>query len=80
MADIQHRVPSSLWPERIKQHWKLFLVEGGVLILLGIAALLVPLLASLAIAIFLGWLFLIGGVVGFLTAIRPATHRVSGGR
>jgi uncharacterized membrane protein HdeD (DUF308 family) len=48
----------------IQLHWKAFLIEGIVLVVLGLAAILVPALASLAITIFLGWLFLVSGVVG----------------
>jgi uncharacterized membrane protein HdeD (DUF308 family) len=40
------------------------LIEGIVLIVLGSAAILVPPIASLAVAIFLGWVFLLGGLVG----------------
>jgi uncharacterized membrane protein HdeD (DUF308 family) len=35
-----------------------------VLALLGLAAMIVPPLASLAVTIFLGWMFLISGIVG----------------
>lgn len=49
--------------EAIKAHWKLFLTQGIVMIVLGFAAVLLPNIATLAIAIFIGWLFLIGGVV-----------------
>src|SRR5438046_10594696 len=48
----------------VKAHWKAFLFEGIVLALLGLAAMIVPPLASLAIAIFLGWMFLISGIAG----------------
>jgi uncharacterized membrane protein HdeD (DUF308 family) len=48
----------------VKAHWKAFLFEGIVLALLGLAAMIVPPLASLAVTIFLGWMFLISGVVG----------------
>lgn len=48
-------------------HWTLYLAEGIVLILLGFAALIVPPLASLTVAIFVGWLFLIGGIFGLIT-------------
>jgi uncharacterized membrane protein HdeD (DUF308 family) len=51
----------------LRDHWKLFLFEGIVLVLLGIAALLLPLIAGLAVAILFGWLFLALGVVGLLT-------------
>ena len=48
----------------VKAHWKAFLLEGIVLALLGLAAMIVPPLASLAITIFLGWMFLISGIAG----------------
>src|SRR5882672_10156468 len=60
---------SALWPETIKGHWKLFLVEGIVLVVLGMGAILIPVVASLAVAIFLGWLFLMGGIVGAVTTL-----------
>ena len=51
----------------IHAHWKLFMIEGVVLLILGLAAIVVPPIASLAVAIFLGWLFLVSGMVGLLT-------------
>jgi uncharacterized membrane protein HdeD (DUF308 family) len=48
----------------VKARWKVFLFEGIVLALLGLAAMIVPPLASLAVTIFLGWMFLISGVAG----------------
>ncbi|KRP92470.1 HdeD family acid-resistance protein [Bradyrhizobium yuanmingense] len=52
--------------QAVKAHWKAFLFEGILLAVLGIAALVVPPLASLATAIFLGWMFLIGGIGGLI--------------
>ena len=48
----------------VTAHWKAFLFEGIVLVLLGLAAMIVPPLASLAVTIFLGWMFLITGIAG----------------
>ena len=48
----------------VKQHWKVFMVEGIVLAILGLAAMIVPPLASLAVTIFLGWMFLVSGIAG----------------
>jgi uncharacterized membrane protein HdeD (DUF308 family) len=48
----------------VREHWKAFLIEGIVLVVLGLAAMILPPLASLAVTIFLGWMFLISGVVG----------------
>jgi uncharacterized membrane protein HdeD (DUF308 family) len=50
----------------VKAHWKAFLFEGIVLAILGLAAMIVPPLASLAVTIFLGWMFLISGVAGLI--------------
>lgn len=50
----------------VKSHWKAFLFEGILLAVLGVAALILPPLASLAIAIFLGWMFLISGIGGLI--------------
>ena len=52
----------------VREHWKAFLIEGILLVILGLAAMIVPPLASLAVTIFLGWMFLISGIAGlFLT-------------
>jgi uncharacterized membrane protein HdeD (DUF308 family) len=48
----------------VREHWKAFLIEGILLVVLGLAAIIVPPLASLAVTIFLGWMFLISGVAG----------------
>src|SRR3977135_2146037 len=48
----------------VREHWKAFLFEGILLSVLGLAAMILPPLASLAVTIFLGWMFLISGVVG----------------
>ena len=48
----------------VRAHWKAFLVEGILLVILGMAAIIVPPMASLAVTIFLGWMFLISGIVG----------------
>ena len=53
----------------LRDHWKLFLTEGIVLVVLGMAAILIPVLASVVIAVFLGWLFAVGGVVGLIATI-----------
>ncbi len=51
----------------VREHWLLFLIEGIILILLGLAAIVLPPLATLAITILIGWIFLISGVVGLVT-------------
>jgi uncharacterized membrane protein HdeD (DUF308 family) len=48
----------------VRDHWVLYLIEGGVLVVLGVLAVFMP--PWLGIAIF-GWLFLAGGLVGLIT-------------
>ena len=48
----------------VREHWKAFLIEGILLVILGLAAIILPPLASLAVTIFLGWMFLISGIAG----------------
>ncbi len=50
----------------VREHWKAFLFEGILLVILGLAAMIVPPLASLAVTIFLGWMFLISGIAGLV--------------
>src|SRR3954452_17746136 len=52
--------------DAVREHWKAFLFEGILLSILGLAAMIVPPLASLAVTIFLGWMFLISGIAGLL--------------
>jgi uncharacterized membrane protein HdeD (DUF308 family) len=51
----------------LRDHWKLFLIEGIVLLILGGIAVVVPPLATLTVTLVLGWLFLISGVIGLYT-------------
>ncbi|CCE04966.1 conserved membrane hypothetical protein [Bradyrhizobium sp. STM 3843] len=48
----------------VRAHWVAFLIEGILLVILGLAAMILPPLASLAVTIFLSWMFLISGVAG----------------
>jgi uncharacterized membrane protein HdeD (DUF308 family) len=50
----------------VREHWKAFLFEGILLSIIGLAAMIVPPLASLAITIFLGWMFLVSGIAGLV--------------
>ena len=51
----------------VRDHWKLFLIEGIVLVILGCLAVAVPPIASLAVEIVIGWIFLVSGLVGLFT-------------
>lgn len=51
-------------------HWRLFLTEGIILMILGILAIVVPQIATIAAAVFIGWLLLMSGVVGLIATVR----------
>ena len=62
IAKFQRAVQNAL-----HEHWKLYLAEGIGLLILGALAILLPPLATLAITILFGWLFLISGIMGLVT-------------
>jgi uncharacterized membrane protein HdeD (DUF308 family) len=51
----------------IHEHWGLFLAEGIILVLLGLIAIIVPPIATLAFTIIIGWVFLVSGILGLVT-------------
>src|SRR5919205_226894 len=61
-GDLQRALTQS-----IREHWKLFLVEGIILVVLGLLAIIIPPLATIGVTIVLGWLFLFSGIAGFIT-------------
>lgn len=50
----------------LRAHWRLFLCQGVVMIILGGLAVAEPFLATIAVDIYVGWLFLISGIVGLI--------------
>ncbi len=54
----------------LHEHWRLLLIEGVVLVVLGLAAIAIPMWAGLAATIYLGWVLLIGGGVGLVATLR----------
>ena len=57
----------SAMAQAVREHWVLFLIEGIVLVILGVLAVVIPPVATLAFTVFLGWLFVISGVFGLVT-------------
>jgi uncharacterized membrane protein HdeD (DUF308 family) len=51
----------------LHEHWKFYLIEGIILVALGAAAVVVPQVATVALTILLGWVFLISGIIGLFT-------------
>jgi len=65
IARVQAAVALSL-----REHWRLFLTEGIVLLMLGVAAIVLPQIATLAVEILIGWVLLASGVVGLISSWR----------
>jgi len=60
-ADLQSKMS-----ETVRNHWKAFMIEGIVLVVLGLAAMIVPPIASIAVTVMLGWMFFIAGIAALL--------------
>ena len=65
LEKLQSAVANSL-----HEHWRLFLAEGIILFLLGILAIVVPPIATIAVEILIGWLLLMSGIVGLIATLR----------
>jgi uncharacterized membrane protein HdeD (DUF308 family) len=52
----------------VREHWVMFLVEGILVLILGLLAIMLPPLATLGVTIILGWLFLVSGAMGLVTS------------
>ncbi len=52
--------------DAVRLHWRLFLVQGVILIILGILAVCAPVVSTIVIDIYVGCLFLIGGIIGLV--------------
>ena len=51
----------------LREHWVLFLIEGIILVILGLLAITIPPIATFAVAILIGTLSLLSGIVGLVT-------------
>ena len=53
--------------ETIRLHWVLFLVQGIIMMVLGALAVIWPQVSTLAVDLYVGWMFLISGLIGLFT-------------
>jgi uncharacterized membrane protein HdeD (DUF308 family) len=58
IADLQLKLQTA-----VRKHWKALLIEGVLLVILGLAAIIIPSVASIAVTVLIGGLFLTGGLV-----------------
>jgi len=61
VSEMQNALKNAL-----RAHWGLFLFQGVAMVILGILAIAWPAVATVAVDIYVGWLFLISGLVGLI--------------
>ena len=61
-----NRLPDTV-TRAVHDYWMAFLFEGVVLVALGLLAIVIPSIASSAATLFLGWLFIVSGIIGLVT-------------
>jgi uncharacterized membrane protein HdeD (DUF308 family) len=62
LTDMQRAVRDT-----VRLHWQLFLAQGVIMMILGVLAMIWPQVSTLAVDIYVGWLFLLSGIVGIFT-------------
>jgi uncharacterized membrane protein HdeD (DUF308 family) len=59
--------------DSLATHWRLIMAQGVIMVILGMLALAAPAFATLAVDIYVGWLFFFSGILG-LVAIFSGRH------
>jgi uncharacterized membrane protein HdeD (DUF308 family) len=62
LSDMQRAVRHT-----VRLHWQLFLAQGVIMLILGVLAIIWPGISTIAVDIYVGWLFLLSGIVGIFT-------------
>jgi uncharacterized membrane protein HdeD (DUF308 family) len=70
MATDRSRLIQAAVASSLQVHWRAFLIEGMVLFVLGILAIVIPVVATIAVEIFIGWVLLLSGIVGLISTFR----------
>ena len=50
--------------DTVRLHWRLFLAQGVIMVILGVLAVIWPQISTIAVDVYVGWLFLLSGIVG----------------
>src|SRR5690242_12472553 len=59
--------------ETIRVHWGLFLAQGIIMMVLGVFAVIWPQISTLAVDLYVGWMFLISGLIGLFTMFAASS-------
>jgi uncharacterized membrane protein HdeD (DUF308 family) len=75
-ATSPHTAPHAVAARGARRAWGVLVAEGVLLMLIGIAAIVFPAMAGIAAAVLFGWVLIIGGVSGLVSAFatRPHVH------
>ena len=68
ISDIQGSVRDA-----VRLHWHLFLAQGVIMTVLGVLAVIWPQISTVAVDVYVGWLFLVSGAVGLVTIFFTPT-------
>jgi uncharacterized membrane protein HdeD (DUF308 family) len=61
---------AEVWRTQIARHWRLLFAIGILLELAGVFSIFVPIVASISVAILVGWALTVGGAVQFAHVLR----------
>lgn len=64
LSDLHRSVKTALGAR-----WGLLMFQGVALIVLGILAIAAPMIATIAVELYIGWLFVIAGIVGLVAMV-----------
>jgi uncharacterized membrane protein HdeD (DUF308 family) len=70
LSDMQQAVRDTA-----RLHWRLFLAQGVIMTILGVLAVIWPQISTVAVDVYVGWLFLFSGIVGLASMfLAPTVH------
>jgi uncharacterized membrane protein HdeD (DUF308 family) len=61
LSDFQNALRTAM-----RENWKWFVFQGVVMLILGCLAVAEPVIASVAVDIYIGWLFMFSGILGLV--------------
>jgi len=66
-SKIAQNAPERAISEAVRTHWIMFLVQGIIMVVLGVLAIIWPQISTLAVDLYVGWMFLLSGLTGLIT-------------
>jgi uncharacterized membrane protein HdeD (DUF308 family) len=68
VEDIQRAVRNT-----VRLHWRLFLTQGVIITILGLLAVIWPQISTIAVDVYVAWMFLLAGIVGLVALFYAPT-------